>query len=103
MNTEKPSVRYPSIPCSGTWEQFAEKDFFETIHEGRSRCMDGFVELCPLDSGKLIFRFRDPSDSHLIAQAILVPGRYNQKNDDMLKALTKKSLDESWQCLKPIS
>jgi hypothetical protein len=93
LRKSEPTVRYPSLRCSGEWHKLSSDngryEFHEVIKVGRERCIDGFVRVYHLSNRRLAVEYSESRGGPLIAKAIVFPGKHHERRQQHMIDVTK--------------
>lgn len=76
-----PTVRYPSLKCSGVWKPLGVQngvyEFQEVITVGRDACIDGYVRVFLLNHKRMAIEYYQFKGDVQIAKAVVFPGPHH--------------------------
>jgi hypothetical protein len=94
LTTDSPTVRYPSLKCSGEWQKLTSDngtfEYREVIKVGRDTCIDGFVRVYVLPNTLLAVEYSENRGGPLIAKAIVFRGPHHERKQQHMIAVTKE-------------
>jgi hypothetical protein len=94
LNSPVPTVRYPSLKCSGIWQPMGVENgvhkFREVISVGRDICIDGHVRVYLLNNKRMAIEYYQFEDDVEIARSVVFPGPHHEDTKDFMIGVTRK-------------
>jgi hypothetical protein len=93
-----PTVRYPSLKCSGDWQPLGVLskvyEYREIITVGRDICIDGYVKVFLLNKKRMAIEYREFRDGPIIAKSVVFRGPHHDVDvDDFMINVTREFIE----------
>ncbi len=99
LRIANPSVRYPSLHCSGQWTKIGEDhgiyEYAETISVGRKTCVDGYLKVRLLTETRLSIEYSETRAGPPIAKAVVFPGKHHVRRQRHMIEITRAFIDDT--------